>query len=302
MKAILRILGLVFLLPVFLSADVPEGRKHPAKTPAAAGKNASCGKTCKCISTIRDMDGDTRILTEAAPDEDRIRMITGGREALRLSPTGFLGLGLRGNDPGEMFHLGDGHLLMEGGGEVALKIKRDAVISGWNGISRPNPMFQIGRIIQAGDGDPEIRFLYSDDQDPEHTVFELDRKGIVASVKQEVGSHFEGFLDQQENPCFRLNSWPAMQLEMGSCHDPVDVFLRRSDPGTLSFLTAGADTLERVRIDGRETAIAGYVKLATVSGAPPAADCGDSAHRGRMKVDSQAGKLWICMDTGWISK
>jgi hypothetical protein len=31
-----------------------------------------------------------------------------------------------------------------------------------SGIST-NPIFQIGRIIQAGDGDPEIRIMYSDD-------------------------------------------------------------------------------------------------------------------------------------------
>jgi hypothetical protein len=36
--------------------------------------------------------------------------------------------------------------------------------------------------------------MYSDDVAYERTVFEIDRKGIVASVKTQIGSHFEGLL------------------------------------------------------------------------------------------------------------
>jgi hypothetical protein len=37
-------------------------------------------------------------------------------------------------------------------------------------------IFQIGRIIQAGDGDPEIRIMYSDDVAYERTVLKLIEK------------------------------------------------------------------------------------------------------------------------------
>lgn len=48
--------------------------------------------------------------------------------------------------------------------------------------------------------------------------------------------------------------------------------------------------------------VGGYTKLATVVGAPPAVDCDEVSERGRMKVDSAAGLLWICTDASWISK
>jgi hypothetical protein len=86
------------------------------------------------------------------------------------------------NIPGELFHIGDGNMLLEGGGEVAQKFKRDFSTTGENsgvqtgsGIST-NPIFQIGRIIQAGDGDPEIRIMYSDDVAYERTVLKLIEK------------------------------------------------------------------------------------------------------------------------------
>jgi hypothetical protein len=46
----------------------------------------------------------------------------------------------------------------------------------------------------------------------------------------------------------------------------------------------------------------GYAQLALTSGAPPANDCDDSSERGRMKVDSAAGSLYICVDSGWVAK
>ena len=47
----------------------------------------------------------------------------------------------------------------------------------------------------------------------------------------------------------------------------------------------------------------GYVQLdLTGGGAPPSADCDEAAERGRMKVDSGAGLLYVCVDSGWVSK
>jgi hypothetical protein len=46
----------------------------------------------------------------------------------------------------------------------------------------------------------------------------------------------------------------------------------------------------------------GYIQLSITSGAPPSADCDEVSDRGRMKVDSAAGVLWICVNSGWISK
>ncbi len=48
--------------------------------------------------------------------------------------------------------------------------------------------------------------------------------------------------------------------------------------------------------------ITGYTQLATVTGAPPATDCDEAIERGQMKVDSGAGLLYICVDSGWVAK
>jgi hypothetical protein len=48
--------------------------------------------------------------------------------------------------------------------------------------------------------------------------------------------------------------------------------------------------------------VVGYTQLDVTIGVPPAADCDDAAERGRMKVDSVGGSLYICVDAGWVGK
>ncbi len=48
--------------------------------------------------------------------------------------------------------------------------------------------------------------------------------------------------------------------------------------------------------------VIGYAQLDLTSGAPPVGDCDAAAERGRMKVDNAAGLLYICMNSGWVSK
>ena len=48
--------------------------------------------------------------------------------------------------------------------------------------------------------------------------------------------------------------------------------------------------------------VSGYMQLDLTAGAPPAADCDEASERGRMKVDSGAGMLYVCVDSGWVAK
>ena len=48
--------------------------------------------------------------------------------------------------------------------------------------------------------------------------------------------------------------------------------------------------------------VTGYAQLDLTSGAPPVGDCDAATERGRMKVDNTAGLLYICMNSGWVSK
>jgi hypothetical protein len=178
-------------------------------------------------------------------------------ERMRINSAGNVGIGSQ--NPGEKLHIGDGNFLLQSTVERSVKIKRDVTFTKNAVVRAKNPIFEMGRIIQAGDGDPEFRFLFSDDNTTEQAVFEFDRKGIVASVKPEgPGSHFEGFVlpncPQTCEPIFRLNSSPKMRLEMGPGQSTVpDVAIQREAADTLTFLngvTAGNPTgVERLRID-----------------------------------------------------
>ena len=177
---------------------------------------------------------------------------------------GFIGLGSV-TVPGQALHVGDGNILLEGGGEVSNQYKRSGFST--NGPSGPqsNPIFSIGRIIQAGDGDVEVRVFYSADQTAERAVFEFDCKGIVASVKPPsvgggLGSHFEGFVAGDSQPKFRLNSYSnhllaaGMRLEMGpGGSTSADVAVERSGPSELGLMV-GANTAQlqaaKVTVDG----------------------------------------------------
>ena len=196
-------------------------------------------------------------------------------------------VGINQNPPGQRLHIGDGNALIEGGGETAVMFKRDSTpgqfpgAPGGSGVESTNPIFHLGRITTAGDGDPELRVLYSDDAAGERPVLEFDRKGIVASVRQNRGSHFEGFacirgeatmdpeacvgpIPNDTQPVFRLNSAPQMQLELGPGNDiETDVAVRRIDTATMGFFTGNVtmiDVNERMRIDA-----AGNVGIGTTN-------------------------------------
>ena len=155
---------------------------------------------------------------------------------------GFVGIGTE--NPYSALHIMDGDLLMSSSNEKEIRM----VNSGIPG----NPAFKMGRIIIAGDGSPELRFLFASDSVTERSVFEFDEKGIVASVKPDIdslarGSHFEGFRAGDEQPYFRLNSYPEMKLEMGAGgNKKPDVAIERSSDKAITFYT---NSTEQVTID-----------------------------------------------------
>ena len=152
--------------------------------------------------------------------------------------------------PGERFHLTDGNFLMEGNGETAMMFKRGTTFTSTTHPSAPfaSPIFKIGRIIQGGDGAPQFRWMYQDDNRSEHVVMELDSEGIMSSVRQsgngqDRGSHFEAHTEGHEQPYFRLNSYPYMQLQMGhGNNDPTDVSIGRSAANTLNVTLGSSPT------------------------------------------------------------
>jgi hypothetical protein len=86
--------------------------------------------------------------------------------------------------------------------------------------------------------------------------------------------------------------------------------LRGYDPTELDLATIRVKGALVVQADGGpggyiragQLLLSDYLYLATVSGAPPAADCNETAERGRAKFDPAAGRLYLCANSGWIQK
>jgi hypothetical protein len=189
------------------------------------------------------------------------------------------------------------------GKENALILKRQGKFTNDKGVVSLNPVFSIGRIVAGGDGDPQVRVIYRDDNATERSVLEFDRKGIVASVKTERGSHFEGFIGGDEYPLFRLNSHQRMRLEMGAGGAAdVDVALERTAARTLTVRTRQTPTVwaEQVRINPLGLQVSnGYLQLDTSAVVPPAGHCNAPTEVGRMKVDEKKPILYVCTAAGW---
>lgn len=172
---------------------------------------------------------------------------TNNTRRMVIGANGNIGVNLSTDVPGQLFHLGDGNILLEGGGETAILFKRGEVIDGNTTYGTthpsapfPNPIFQIGRIIKGGDGAPQFRWMYADDARPEVVVFELDSEGILSSVRKAGvrGSHFEAHSSGDSHPFFRLNSYPQMQLQMGNGgSDDTDIAVARvgTETGALQY-------------------------------------------------------------------
>lgn len=165
-----------------------------------------------------------------------------------VGTNGNVGINLSTDLPGQLLHLGDGNILLEGGGETAMLFKRGQTLTGETtyGTTHPNapfinPIFQIGRIIQGGDGAPQFRWMFAADNHTERVVFELDSEGILSSVRQSGvrGSHFEAHREGDAHPLFRLNSYPYMQLQMGpGGPGDTDIAIMRGSANT-GFLQVG---------------------------------------------------------------
>jgi hypothetical protein len=69
-------------------------------------------------------------------------------------------------------------------------------------------------------------------------------------------------------------------------------FFVRPDTGNVGIGTSTPQSALQVN---------GYIQLALTTGAPPGADCDEATEYGRMKVDANSNKLFVCTSTGWKS-
>lgn len=142
-----------------------------------------------------------------------------------------------GGAPGQDVHVANGNLLIDGASENAYIMKRTGVVG-----ARTDPIFQIGRIVAGGVNEPVFRWMYSDSVQSERQVLDIEGTGTVANILDTTRrSMFEGYLAAGHvNPCFRLNAYPDMRLELGPCGaSDTDVVLTRNGSGRLDLNISG---------------------------------------------------------------
>lgn len=134
----------------------------------------------------------------------------------------------------------DSDLVMEKAGEQSLRMRRTDFAN--------RPQFHIGRIQVGGDGAYNVRILYSDDVNGERHVTIIDQTGIHASVRQFGGVHYEGFIDGDTYPKFRIHSngdgggWTQYELGPGGDTNDTDIRIRRVSATELAIIIGNPPT------------------------------------------------------------
>jgi len=108
---------------------------------------------------------------------------------------------------------------------------------------------------------------------------------------------------------FRLRSY-APYYETGSSVTNYGIYMDKQTTGTNNYqiYSVGGQSYLGGSLGIGTTnpqsalQVNGYTQLALTSGGPPLEDCDEASERGRMKIDSTAGSLYICVDSGWVSK
>lgn len=111
-----------------------------------------------------------------------------------------------------------------------------------------NPRFLVGRIVNGGINEPKFRIGFQDDTEYTTEVFswEVEPSGTMASLRQVVGSHIEGFIGTQVEPMYRISSTDlglgnnSSRLELGpGGTQPTDVFLERTGNNEFRIVLSG---------------------------------------------------------------
>lgn len=106
-----------------------------------------------------------------------------------------------------------------------------------------NGLWCFGRPVQAGVGLQTIRWLYSSDSQAEHIVGSMESYGTFGIIGNgDYRARYECYdFDGQENPTFRLTTYPAMTLEMAQLPIlvPTGSMVRSSNVVTVHYTNHG---------------------------------------------------------------
>ncbi len=124
------------------------------------------------------------------------------------------------------------------------------------------------------------------------------------------------FHDTSATASFPTNDWSISVNDLDNTAEPKSYFaIDDVDAGTRPFIIeAGApDNALFIQNNTGNVGIGtaqpnshlhvnGYIQLDLTVGIPPSSDCDQSTEYGRMIIDSSAGLLYLCSDSGWLSK
>lgn len=227
------ILTFLSLLPLPFSGWTLEdaSTQTAAPVPLASQRDAVTG----CSTTSLDADCVLADLNDDTIADFKLRGLAFFENGIVIGTT---------PEPAAALHIEDGDIMLHSSEGTHLIFQRTGL--------KKQPKFAFGRITEAGIGEAELRFLFSDEETPETKVFGIEATGTIASVKRDYGSHFEGFIGGEREPLFRINSYPTTRLELGNGGDeaPDVIFRRNEEPGSFA-LTVGE--IEKLTATEKET-------------------------------------------------
>lgn len=124
------------------------------------------------------------------------------------------------------------------------------------------------------------------------------------------------FQDTSVSPGFATNDWRITINDLDDVPSPKSYFaIDDITAGTRPFLIEAAAPDNALFIQNSTGNVGigtdqpnstlhvnGYIQLALTDGMPSAGDCDEAAESGRMIIDSGAGLLYLCSDSGWVAK
>jgi hypothetical protein len=172
--------------------------------------------------------------------------------------TGSLKVG-DGLPPGQRVHITNGNVLIDGTGETSMMFKRNGTVG-----SDSDPIFQLGRVYEAGIGRAAISLFWFDADSAEKRIWSFEATGTMATISSIAApgrqSHYEAFLqDGDTEPVMRLNSSPDMRLELGpGGNTGTDIALTRDGSNTFGIDISGG---RKLQVNGSQVLIPQGVEL-----------------------------------------
>ena len=174
-----------------------------------------------------------------------------------------------------------------------------------------NGTYNINSKIYRWDGTGFVEFQFI----PTHGAADWEFFSIGSDAYLAIANQYDGSTYNIDSKIYRWNGTSFVESQSIPTHGAFDwEFFSISSNAYLAVAnndftyTTGSKVYKAMLQGccgtvGYPSALGGtYLQLDTLTVAPPAADCDQASERGRMKVDVANSRLYICTNSGWVTK